>query len=754
MSVTIRFIGGEKSGQSQKFGDGADVITIGRDPARCQVVFPPGETQVGREHCALRRELGRYRLVLNGDNRVFVDGKEADHDQRLENFTEIQLGKGGPKVAIEATGNDALPETIEDLGARDRVSKLQDVHHAARSGRKTAAIAVVLLLALGGVVWWAINKSQEQVKEIQEGMTQFEKNIEDQIVRVEEKVDQATPELSSILQEAGKSVYLVLKRTGSGGEFGGGTASVIGPGVLATNAHVAEQFNKLKAGEELWVRSTGDEPKAFKISRVEIHPGYGSLQKLWQEYLPVHGNVLSELQYVPQAGAACDVALMHVEGDAAALGEPLKLASPEQLRKLNAGTPVGYVGFPMENLSLEVTVKRPTPTVQISHITAVTTFFGTRVKDESPAIANHLVQHALPAAGGASGSPILTTDGVVVAYLNAGNMFIVSTEDNLKVRIPSAALVNYAQRADLMQELLDGAAASRQPDRDRAWQQQLQTLYTSAEQVKKTEYPKYLARDWTFFLTQRWTDWTLFDAAQVDHQTGMLAAGASEGDEATGSLELQIDKALPTLVIVYAKQKLVMSKLDDASASRPIEIDGRYVNNKRSEQFRYATFTPRAPVKATLEVTGGEAGAPFEVFVYQAEQKTASSQEVRDGFVDFLLYFLEINRRGRYATRPVASLSGQVDTAAGGGRVMRDIKDLSLPAGGSYLVVAMSEDKRPLEVGVYSHDGSSRIAANQADSGLANCLFTIEAKSSLKAVVLADRGVKYELTAYQLIEKQ
>ena len=41
-----------------------DLIVIGRDPDRCDVVLPEDLTMVGREHLALKRTVGRYRLRL------------------------------------------------------------------------------------------------------------------------------------------------------------------------------------------------------------------------------------------------------------------------------------------------------------------------------------------------------------------------------------------------------------------------------------------------------------------------------------------------------------------------------------------------------------------------------------------------------------------------------------------------------------------------------------------------------------------
>ena len=65
---------------------------------------------------------------------------------------------------------------------------------------------------------------------------------------------------------------------------------------------------------------------------------------------------------------------------------------------------------------------------------------------------NHLVRHNLPSAGGASGSPIFTPDGTVVAILWGGNieLHLEANSDGkvAQVRAPNAAQVNFAERID------------------------------------------------------------------------------------------------------------------------------------------------------------------------------------------------------------------------------------------------------------------------------------------------------------------
>jgi len=140
--------------------------------------------------------------------------------------------------------------------------------------------------------------------------------------------------------------------------------------------------------------------------------------------------------------------------------------------------------------------------MQTGIITAVTDYWGSQA-DEGDRL---LVQHNLPSTGGASGSPIFDQNGEVVAVLCAGNITYtlpsetkhaverakarvvaalddqlsaenLSAEDKAKAveaakarlsqlsslkvsvedleRAPSAAQINFAQRVDILQELLD-----------------------------------------------------------------------------------------------------------------------------------------------------------------------------------------------------------------------------------------------------------------------------------------------------------
>ena len=124
----------------------------------------------------------------------------------------------------------------------------------------------------------------------------------------------------------------------------------------------------------------------------------------------------------------------------------LECASKNELYNLQQGDEIFYLGFPMEGLKNgNLNMKSPTATLRdgrISSISDLSFGFG-NVED------NILIRHDLPTVGGASGSPIFSASGKVVAILNAGNMNF-KFDDNGRYlgREPSAAQVNFAIRID------------------------------------------------------------------------------------------------------------------------------------------------------------------------------------------------------------------------------------------------------------------------------------------------------------------
>ena len=162
-------------------------------------------------------------------------------------------------------------------------------------------------------------------------------------------------------------------------------------------------------------------------------------------------------------GNGYDVALLTVNG---ALPDDarLELATADELEALAAGSPLGTSGYPTEQIQGSWAQNLgATPEQHVGVVTAVTDMFHL----PSETAYRQLVHHDLPATGGQSGSPIVGTSGRVVALLNSGNVFMTEKGG----RMPSAALVNYAQRVDLLKDLLDGTADQKVAEARKHWQE-------------------------------------------------------------------------------------------------------------------------------------------------------------------------------------------------------------------------------------------------------------------------------------------
>ena len=219
-----------------------------------------------------------------------------------------------------------------------------------------------------------------------------------------------------------------------------GTAWAVGPNKFATNGHVVQgvidvllwwEKNK-KLSLRVFIAINQKKDLIYNVNKMQVHNRYGKREVNY-------GGEVSVGKY--------DTGFLYTDKETPTY---FKLANIQTLKNLRAGNKIGYLGFPTEELrSDNVNLSNPIATMQTGIITSVSNYF---MENKAP---KYFVRHNLPATGGSSGSPIFAPNGEVIAILWGGNMARAFCKRQPKVgiavcRTPNAAMINYAERADLL----------------------------------------------------------------------------------------------------------------------------------------------------------------------------------------------------------------------------------------------------------------------------------------------------------------
>lgn len=462
LELVIEHTRGPLSGRSTRFPADKLRITVGRDP-RCDIAYPDAATEVGVEHLDLLRDAGHYEVRVNSTDLVLVNGQRASDGWELAEGDELVLGaERGPALRVRYENRSA--RGLAGAGrARlaDDARRLQGLH-------RRQQLLVATLVGIGALAGWGFIRAWNAEAELRRQVARAQSAADSAV-----SANPASASFASAIAGAVPSVYLVLSKKEDVGETPLGTAWVVAPGALATNAHVAEVFDELAGDEEerrLVVRAAREPHDEYEVVAVELHPAYRPFEEVWEDYAPTlidDRGQAKQMDLIP----GYDVALMRV-ADGVDLGPALPRADPQVLAALGPGDPIAYVGFPTENL-VDWDYTRPNPTSQVANVVALATFTRTKPVGEP----GYLLEHSLPVTGGASGSPIFDARGRVVAILSAQN----AVDVPFAGRAPSAALVNYAQRVDVLDALLDGSEVALDELRA-SWRRDL-ARYSSREKV-------------------------------------------------------------------------------------------------------------------------------------------------------------------------------------------------------------------------------------------------------------------------------
>jgi hypothetical protein len=453
MAITIQITRLTGFGRGKTDGFTQISLTLGTNP-NCDVRFDPTwDKTVSGEHAVLTLQQGEWWLEDRSKDGCWIEGKLVAR-QKMQPGTVIELGKGGPRIKLDfataqqpeagRSGQVARSETVS-VGGGSGVKLTPVVKPEAMTppapaplpassapapGRQwnpliLLGVTVVVMLVFG-VVIWKLTRGQDD-------------------------------KLAAVAKEYEGSIGQVIM-----GDGGTATAWAVGPHVFASNGHVSEPVRKgLENGVPTFVVINKHPEKRYRIVKAVTHPKFtdpddrvndktGKAEKHWRQYnIGFDGKAsANQLNY--------DVGLLYVEET---LERPFKLAPQSELRNLDSGYRVAFLGFPTERMAGDgVNSANPVAIMQSGILTSVTDYWLAKSDFET----RFLLEHNLGATGGASGSPIFNSRGEVVGLLNAGNLIkqAMPTKNEKGetvinfARAPSAVMVNFGQRVDLLKEIL------------------------------------------------------------------------------------------------------------------------------------------------------------------------------------------------------------------------------------------------------------------------------------------------------------
>lgn len=747
MALKIEFLDGERAGEILEFGDEIESIAIGRDPERCKVVIPPDVTTVGREHCTLSRVRGRYYMEMAAEKKVTLEGNLMETVQAIPEDCVVQIGPNGPKLRITTIRVDNMAATMqqgidpEELHRRTAgaaaASDVDDIRADAQHSSQVAGVAIAiaaLLIVVVGVLYFVLSGD---VQDLEDNQAMNSETVQD----LSESVTAMGADLPAALEKASKSTYLVLLRNPDGSEEPFGTAWVSGPGRLATNAHVAERVDQLAEGQDVILRSMAGE-REFTAIRSQTHPGYDAFADLWTDYVPMQINAVKESDPVRSAGIAADVGFIYVD-EASELGEPLVLADMDSHAELQAGDPVGYVGYPVENLALGgVNLSQPVPQSQVGRITAVTNYFNAPETGSD----GLLLQHSLPATGGASGSPLINADGEVVGLLSAVNFIVVGGK-----RIPSAASVNFAQRSTLLEELYSPELADRQMARTDRWEDQIERLYASGQIDNRAPGMDDLVSSWENMISSESEDEIVTGSTEIAFERfplnslniNPLAMGAGDalGAQMYGKqIELRVEAGRDYLLAVEGDGTVGVKITEGESGIRAVNVMNIKPNLKAIAFRAQRSGTIKAAVGGS-DLNGSIAYEVRSADVAASTPDTVAKAAMRRWIRDLS------RREGRSLQgNLVQQFKGSLTAGAEGGS---DVRDISIEKPGNWFIVAVCPEHMNLSLMIMNEKGDI-LAEDIEPDWYPFVALDVDKAISMKAkLASSDSKASYRLFIYQ-----
>ena len=210
-----------QAGESQKII--VDQVELGRDSA-CQVRFDESFETVSRRHAAIVKDGENWKIIpLSQTNSTIVNGQPIQAEKVLTSGDEIRLSSKGPLMGfIIPQGKQSL---VSSIGMTERLSLFRQ--QALRPYKRALWImAVILVLAIAGLVTWNVLQAkkfdqeletkQQQIEQVQQDLTESDQLIgalneelvntqaatEAERARVQKKLNDAKAERDALLESA------------------------------------------------------------------------------------------------------------------------------------------------------------------------------------------------------------------------------------------------------------------------------------------------------------------------------------------------------------------------------------------------------------------------------------------------------------------------------------------------------------------------------------------------------------------------
>ena len=157
------------AGESQKII--VDQVELGRDSA-CQVRFDESFETVSRRHAAIVKEGENWKIIpLSQTNSTLVNGQPINGETVLNSGDEIRLSSRGPLMGfIVPQGKQSL---VSSIGMTERLNLFRQ-QALAPYKRALWILAILFILAIGGLVAWTLLQAQKFDEELQQKQEQIE----------------------------------------------------------------------------------------------------------------------------------------------------------------------------------------------------------------------------------------------------------------------------------------------------------------------------------------------------------------------------------------------------------------------------------------------------------------------------------------------------------------------------------------------------------------------------------------------------